>query len=124
MRLLTGDPCKPAPACSARSVEQVVFGIGLAMVMLLASPSAFAQTLTPEPTGRYGEPPGPLKAELRRPLPPPSPVPPLPPLPPATGAPPPAPPAAPGAGGTRTARCGGGLRPVKKKKGQHRVFRG
>ena len=87
MRLLTGDPCKPAPACSARSVEQVVFGIGLAMVMLLASPSAFAQTLTPEPTGRYGEPPGPLKEEFRRPLPPPSPVLPLVPLPPETGEP-------------------------------------
>src|SRR6185436_18056291 len=52
--------------------------------MLVASPSAFAQT---EPTLRYGEPPGPLKEEFRRPQPPPSPVLPLVPLPPETGEP-------------------------------------
>ena len=83
---MTCGTCEPAPACSARSVEQFVFCIGLAMVMLLASTSAFAQT-TIDPTGRSGEPPGPLKEEFQRPSPPPSPVLPIVPLPPETGVP-------------------------------------
>ena len=56
------------------------------MVMLMASTSAFAQT-TIDPTGRSGEPPGPLKEEFQRPSPPPSPVLPIVPLPPETGVP-------------------------------------
>ena len=50
------------------------------MVMALAYTSAFAQT-TIDPTGRSGEPPGPLKEEFQRPTPPPSPVLPIVPLP-------------------------------------------
>jgi hemolysin activation/secretion protein len=56
------------------------------MVMVLAHTSAFAQT-TIDPTGRSGEPPGPLKDEFQRPSPPPSPVLPIVPLPPETGVP-------------------------------------
>lgn len=53
----------------------------LAMVMLSTEPMAFAQTVPPpifDPTGRSGEPPGPLKEEFERPHPPPSPT--LPPI--------------------------------------------
>jgi hemolysin activation/secretion protein len=62
------------------------------MVMVLASTSAFAQTtINPmqqiDPSGRSGEPPGPLKEEFQRPTPPPSPVLPIVPLPPETGVP-------------------------------------
>jgi len=76
-------------ACSDRIDGQLFFCIGLAMVMLLASTSAFAQTpgTQLEPTGRYGEPPGPLKEEFVRPQPPPSPVLPIVPAPPETGVP-------------------------------------
>jgi hemolysin activation/secretion protein len=56
------------------------------MVMLLVSPSTFAQTAI-DPTGRSGEPPGPLKEEFQRPKPPPSPVLPIVPIPPETEAP-------------------------------------
>jgi hemolysin activation/secretion protein len=56
------------------------------MIMLLASTSVFAQT-TIDPTGRSGEPPGPLKEEFQRPKPPPSPVLPIVPLPPETEVP-------------------------------------
>jgi len=77
---------EPAPAYSPRFVGQFVFGIGLAMVIVLAHTSAFAQT-TIDPTGRSGEPPGPLKEEFQRPTPPPSPVLPIVPLPPETGVP-------------------------------------
>ncbi len=56
------------------------------MVMVLASTSVFAQT-TLDPTGRSGEPPGPLKEEFQRPKPPPSPVLPIVPLPPETEVP-------------------------------------
>jgi len=56
------------------------------MVIVLAHTSAFAQT-TIDPTGRSGEPPGPLKEEFQRPTPPPSPVLPIVPLPPETGVP-------------------------------------
>jgi hemolysin activation/secretion protein len=52
--------------------------------MVLASTSAFAQI---DPTGRSAEPPGPLKEEFQRPMPPPSPVLPIVPLPPETEAP-------------------------------------
>jgi hemolysin activation/secretion protein len=55
------------------------FCIGLAIMMTLAD-TAFAQTI--DPTGRSGQPPGPLKEEFQRPHPPPSPVLPIVPLPP------------------------------------------
>jgi hemolysin activation/secretion protein len=74
------------PACSPWLVRQFFFCIGLAMFMMLASTSAFAQT-TIDPTGRSAEPRGPLKEEFVRPTPSPSPVLPLVPLPPETGAP-------------------------------------
>ena len=86
MRILAAGPCKPAPVCVVHSVGRFVSGLGLAMAMLLASPSAFAQTLL-EPTRPSGQPPGPLKEEFQRPLPPPSPVLPTVPLPPEGGAP-------------------------------------
>jgi len=55
------------------------------MVTMLANSPARAQVVPPifDPTGRSGEPPGPLKKEFQRPLPPPSPVLPPAPLPPA-----------------------------------------
>ncbi len=56
------------------------------MVMVLAPTSAFAQ-IAIDPTGRSGEPLGPLKEEFQRPMPPPSPVLPIVPLPPETGVP-------------------------------------
>ncbi len=56
------------------------------MVMVVAPTSAFAQ-VTIDPTGRSGQPPGPLKEEFQRPTPPPSPVLPIVPLPPETGVP-------------------------------------
>jgi hemolysin activation/secretion protein len=54
------------------------------MVMVLASTLALAQI---DPTGRSGEPPGPLKEEFQRPKPPPSPALPIVPLQPETGVP-------------------------------------
>jgi hemolysin activation/secretion protein len=74
---------KPAAAYSLHLVRQLFPGIGLAMVMVLAPTLAFAQTMI-DPTGRSGEPPGPLKEEFQRPTPPPSPVLPIVPLPPET----------------------------------------
>jgi hemolysin activation/secretion protein len=76
---------KPAPARSPRFVTQL-FCFGLAMLMVLAPTSAIPQTAI-DPTGRSGEPPGPLKKEFQQPTPPPSPVLPIVPLPPETGAP-------------------------------------
>ncbi len=73
----------PAPLGSSK---QLFPGIGLTMVMLLASTSVFAQTAL-DPTGRSGEPLGPLKEEFQRPKPPPSPVLPIVPLTPETGVP-------------------------------------
>jgi hemolysin activation/secretion protein len=56
------------------------------MVLALADTSTFAQTVI-DPTGRSGQPPGPLKEEFQRPQPPPSPVLPIVPLPPEGKAP-------------------------------------
>ena len=81
---MTAGAGGPASACSSRFVRQLFFCIGLAMVMLLASTTAFAQT-TIDPTGCSGEPPSPLKEEFVRPTPPPSPVRPIVLLPPKTG---------------------------------------
>ncbi len=81
---------EPAPARSPGFVSQLFFGIGLAMVMLLASTSAFAQTSIDTPGAYPGigaQPPGPLKEEFVRPKPPPSPVLPIVPPPPETGVP-------------------------------------
>ena len=61
----------PSPARSPLFVRQLFPGIGFARVMLLAPTSAFAQIVI-DPTGRSGEPPGPLKEEFQRPSPPPS----------------------------------------------------
>ena len=66
---------------SVQFVGNYFFGIGLAMLMLLAGTSTFAQTAI-DPTGRSAEPPGPLKEEFERPQPPPSHVLPIVPLPP------------------------------------------
>jgi hemolysin activation/secretion protein len=59
--------------------------IALAIMITLAGTSTFGQTFggsAVDPTGRSGEPPGPLKGEFQRPQPPPSPVLPIVPLPP------------------------------------------
>ncbi|HEU4686043.1 MAG TPA: ShlB/FhaC/HecB family hemolysin secretion/activation protein [Nitrospira sp.] len=56
--------------------------IGLAMTMLLAGPPILLAQTTIDPTGRSGQPPGPLKEEFQRPHLPPSPVLPIVPLPP------------------------------------------
>ena len=77
---------RPVPACSPWFVRQLFSGLGLAMVMMFAHTSTFAQSAI-DPTGRSGEPPGPLKKEFQQPRPPPSPVLPIVPLPPETGAP-------------------------------------
>lgn len=55
--------------------------IGLAMMFTLAATTALAQ-IPIDPTGRSGQPPGPLKEEFQRPQPPPNPVLPIVPLPP------------------------------------------
>ncbi len=73
---------EPAPACIIWSViQQYLSSIGLAMVILLADNLTLAQTVI-DPTGRSGQPPGPLKEEYVRPTPSPSPVLPIVPLPP------------------------------------------
>jgi len=62
-------------------MKQLLSCIGLAMILVLADTSTFAQTVI-DPTGRSGQPPGPLKEEFQRPQPPPRPVLPIVPLPP------------------------------------------
>ena len=86
LSIMTHRAGEPAPARAPRFVRQLFPGIGLAMVMVLAHTSTFAQS-TIDPTGRSGKPPGPLKEEFQRPSPPPSPVLPIVPLPPETGVP-------------------------------------
>ena len=75
-----------ARAQLVRLVELSSLTIGLAMMITLAGTSTFAQTAV-DPTGRSGQPPGPLKEEFQRPHPPPSPVLPIVPLPPEGEAP-------------------------------------
>jgi len=75
-----------ARAQLVRLVELSSFTIGLAMMLTLAGTTTFAQTAV-DPTGRSGQPPGPLKEEFQRPHPPPSPVLPIVPLPPEGEAP-------------------------------------
>lgn len=63
-----------------RSVQRLVVCIGFAMSLLLADISAFAQSAI-DPTGRSGQPPGPLEEEFVRPQPTPRPVLPIVPVP-------------------------------------------
>lgn len=75
-----------ARAQLVRLVELSSLTISLAMMLTLAGTTTFAQTAI-DPTGRSGQPPGPLKEEFQRPHPPPSPVLPIVPLPPEGEAP-------------------------------------
>ena len=61
-------------------VRPYFFTVGFAMMFTLAATSAFGQAI--DPTGRSGQPSGPLKEEFVRPQPPPSPTLPIVPLPP------------------------------------------
>src|SRR5215831_14370859 len=73
-----------------RLVEQSFLTIALAIMITLAGTSTFGQTFggsAVDPTGRSGQPPGPLKEEFQRPQPPPSPVLPIVPLAPEGEAP-------------------------------------
>lgn len=65
----------------ARPSAGIALSAGFVMLLTLAPSSPLAQALPPvfDPTGRSGEPPGPLKKEFRPPVPPPSMV--LPPVP-------------------------------------------
>lgn len=68
-----------------RLVEPPFLTVALAIMMTLAGTSTFGQTFGQsaiDPTGRSGQPPGPLKEEFQRPHPPPSPMLPIVPLPP------------------------------------------
>jgi len=76
---------EPAPADRATSFVSWVFA-GLAMIIGLAASPALGQ-LPVDPTGRSGQPPGPLKEEFQRPQPPSSPVLPIVPVPPEGEAP-------------------------------------
>src|SRR5262245_26387205 len=80
----------PAPPSRAPFLVSWVV-VGLAMTGLAASPALGQFVQVPlgqvDPTGRSGEPPGPLKEEFQRPHPPPSPVLPIVPLPPEGEAP-------------------------------------
>ncbi len=76
----------PAHARTPWFVRKLIPAIGFAMTILLADNSTFAQTVV-DPTGRSGQPPGPLKEEFVRPHPPPSPVLPIVPIPPEGEAP-------------------------------------
>ncbi|CUS32647.1 POTRA domain-containing protein [Candidatus Nitrospira nitrificans] len=79
---MTAGARNSAPASFAHFVHQyfLCLLIGLAMISTLLDASVFAQTAI-DPTGRSGQPPGPLKEEFQRAQPSPRPV--LPPLPPA-----------------------------------------
>ncbi len=74
---------EPAPAGRAPCFVSWVFA-GFAVLLMPASP-AVGQVV--DPTGRSGQPPGPLKEEFQRPHPPPSPVLPIVPAPPEGEAP-------------------------------------
>ena len=76
---------EPALGAAARFSQYRFTLLTLLMIALAAETSVYGQAIPPpifDPTGRSGEPPGPLKREFQRPIPPPSPV--LPPLPPLT----------------------------------------
>jgi hemolysin activation/secretion protein len=79
---------KPALATRAQFFRLWILWVGFAVFALLADWPAHAQVIPPsqlqqiDPTGRSGQPPGPLKEEFQRPQPPPSPVLPIVPLPP------------------------------------------
>ncbi len=83
---MTVRPGESTPVRSLDSVRQRFFCFGLVMLMVFLHTIAFAQSAV-DPTGRSGEPPGPLKKEFQQPSPPPSPVLPIVPPLPETGAP-------------------------------------
>lgn len=76
-----GEPAHGAPA---RLANHFVWWLSLVMMTIATAPVARAQVGAPlppifDPTGRYGEPPPPLRKEFQRPTPPPGPT--LPPVP-------------------------------------------
>ncbi|MGE3153216.1 MAG: ShlB/FhaC/HecB family hemolysin secretion/activation protein [Nitrospiraceae bacterium] len=76
---------EPALGGAARCPRYRFTLLTLLMIALATESWVHGQAIPPpifDPTGRSGEPPGPLKKEFQRPVPPPSPV--LPPLPPLT----------------------------------------
>lgn len=76
---------EPALGGAARCPRYRFTLVTLLMIALATESWVHGQAIPPpifDPTGRSGEPPGPLKKEFQRPVPPPSPV--LPPLPPLT----------------------------------------
>ena len=83
---MTDRPGESAPVCSLRFVRQFFFCFGLVMLMVFLYTITFAQSAV-DPTGRSGEPAGPLKKEFQQPSPSPSPVLPIVPPPSETGAP-------------------------------------
>ena len=84
---MTDGPGESASVRSLWFVRQLYFCFGLVILMVFLHTIAFAQSAV-DPTGRSGEPRGPLKKEFQQPSPPPSPVLPIVPLPPETGTPP------------------------------------
>ena len=83
---MTDRPGESAPIRSLRFVRQHFFCFGLVMLMVFLYTITFAQSAV-DPTGRSGEPAGPLKKEFQQPSPSPSPVLPIVPPPSETGAP-------------------------------------
>ncbi|MEO7860611.1 MAG: POTRA domain-containing protein, partial [Nitrospirales bacterium] len=83
---MTDRARESATVRSLRFVRQLFFCFGLVMLMGFLHTITFAQSAV-DPTGRSGEPPGPLKEEFQQPSPSPSPVLPIVPPPPETGAP-------------------------------------
>ncbi|NGZ10955.1 MAG: ShlB/FhaC/HecB family hemolysin secretion/activation protein [Nitrospira sp. LK70] len=87
-RIVNADARGAAPAGFLFARQRFIsLTISVAVTSTLVAPSTFAQS-TIDPTGRSGQPPGPLKEEFQRPLPPPRQVLPiLPPTPPEEEAP-------------------------------------
>ncbi len=80
---MTGRAGEPAHVSPARFRKHSFWWLVFAMTALLAEPLVHAQVPPVfDPTGRSGEPPGPLKKEYQRPIPPPRQVLPPAPLPP------------------------------------------
>ncbi len=72
---------EPARSCLNRSHRRISFASGLAMMLILAGTTTFAQPAI-DPLGGAGKSPGPLKEEFEQPQPPASPVLPTVPIPP------------------------------------------
>lgn len=77
---------EPGPVRSPWVLGTLCCCTGFVLVMVSASPSAFAQ-IAIDPTGRSAEPHGPLKEEVQRPIPPPNLMLPIVPFPPETEVP-------------------------------------